>query len=126
MEERRRTADELSWKSNRHGLRMVAGCIAVISFLAALFGAFGEKRLVGGIAEEFVATLIYWLMLIIPIWFGAWVGMTCFDKWQSKLFGWAVGLTVSALCYGGIKLMGDRIPGVGWRLERLTHSDGDQ
>ena len=27
---------------------------------------------------------------------------------------------------GGIKLMGDRIRGVGWRLERLAHSDGDQ
>jgi hypothetical protein len=114
-----------AWKDNKDGFKLIAGYFAVVSIVSAIYSAFGEKRPIGGFFEEFVATMAYWVVLFGSIWVGGWLGTKTFEKWDSKLLGWLIGLLAFGMFIGTVDYAVGKIPGVNWRFERLFTSRGN-
>ncbi len=99
--------------------------VLVVLSLDAGRMAWGDRRPVGAIFEALVALTIYWGIAIGVLVGGVWTGMKVTERTKSKLAGWATGIAFYVVVGSGALLISNQIPGVGWRLDRLMSSEGD-
>jgi hypothetical protein len=102
---------------------MYAGAFVFLIAINAIVVVWGGKRPVGAFFEQLVAGILYWGILIGSIGGGLWSGTKLHDKTNSKLLGWIGGFAVFMVIGTGVLLLSSKIPGVGWRLERMIDLD---
>jgi len=80
--------------------------------------AWGEHRFVGGFFEAFAAELFYLGVPMAAFLAALFGGSRAFERTNSKLVGWGVGLLIF-FAIGSIRLFAEDIPGVGWRIKAM-------
>lgn len=102
---------------------IVLGCFV----LDGIQDAWGEHRFIAAFAESIVAQFLYWAG---PI--GGAAGGLALAEWLRKrpikIPGWIMfiaGAGVFVLVTLGVQLVGDAMPGVGWRMERMRQAEPD-
>lgn len=99
----------------------VRNCViffVVICVLPAVDAAFHENRPVAAFAETFAAHVLVYLSVFGSLAAGIYVGMKSSNK--STIIGWIVGISVSFIIGFSITFTAHEIPGVGWRIEKMT------
>jgi hypothetical protein len=104
-----------------------AGIFGGLFFFAAIvdtvIAIWGEARPVGSFAEEFLARLIYWAMLIGSFFGAVYAGLYATQRSCKAIVGWVSGIGAFILIGAIGTIIGMSIPGVSWRFERLLNSD---
>ena len=100
-----------------------ATAIFGLIFLDSVRSAWGERNFVGGVAESFVAYVLFYGIPIGCIAAGIWIGTNVADRSGKQWLGWFVGVA-AAFCVGiGLQIVVSDIPGVSWRLKAINNSD---
>ncbi len=92
--------------------------ILAISSLDAIHIAWGERRFIAGFAESLIAVLLYWTIVLGSFAVGIYAGSKAAEYTAKKWLGWIVGI-VAFIAVSFIGTLTHKIPGVGWRIERM-------
>lgn len=99
-------------------------CGAGFILFPAYILAWNEKQVVAAFAELTVA-FIFRSFPIVGFIVGVIVGNKVYTKSDKKWLGWAIGIIVGLLLGIGGLLLGELIPGVGWRIrEEAVYNGG--
>lgn len=103
---------------------MIYGGLLFAAVLAdSVISVWGESRPVGAFAEQLVASIIYWGMILSLTFVPIFVGFSVAKRFDRALFGWIAGVgTFAAIGIVGMTVA-SQIPGVGWRFDRMMNSD---
>lgn len=107
------------WKDLRKWLGIfVSWCV-----INGVFMAVGEHRYIAGFAEATVATSLYLSGTFLPVFVGIYAGVKIKEKLASRVFGWIFGIFICIALFAVFQTASRAIPGVGWRLEKMTYAD---
>jgi hypothetical protein len=81
--------------------------------------AWDERDFVVGVAETFVAYLLYFGGLVGAIAAGAWIGVSIARASGKDWLGWMIGIVTVAVMWLGLAMLTDDIPGIGWRMRGI-------
>jgi hypothetical protein len=116
----------LSWLAiqwMKRPLVVLAGLFVIALAIDAIAMMWGERRPAAAFFEEFVAQLVHWGTALGSAGAGIWSGIKVFEKTRSNWLGWMSGIAVFVAIGCGVLILSSRIPGVGWRIERMMDRD---
>lgn len=109
-------------ESNYRAFKLLGLLGLGICFLASIIETdWGVRRPIAEFAETFAAFVLTYVPMVLGISAGVWSGMRISNASGRAWAGWVVGLTV---CFGVHLLLYSlctTIPGVGWRIIRITN-----
>jgi hypothetical protein len=91
--------------------------------IPAFIAAFEERRPVAAFAETFFAAAIYHIAVFGSV--GAGIAAGLFAAKKHIALGWIVGIFVFFVFGLGVRFGADKIPGVGWRIEKLYQDSSE-
>ena len=100
------------------------GILAFLAVIGGIYGAWGDKRPIGGFFEGAFASMLYPAPLVIA-YVAAAAGGSVGEGVKSRLAGWVFGVIVFIVLGGIFAVVTEKIPGVGWRLAAMNNSDCD-
>ncbi len=88
--------------------------------IPAYWLAWDEKRVVAAFAEWFVVLVFFYAIPIGSIAAGYFVWNKIYIKTARKWLAWIAGIVVALMIVLSLKEFSSKIPGVGWRLEKMS------